>query len=75
MYVKFYVFFSFQARQAEQEGLGERAVILQAYLGLAWVLGCAAFGLVVVHNSVECRIARQYLCQVQINSWVPLHRV
>ncbi|KAK6631718.1 hypothetical protein RUM43_013782 [Polyplax serrata] len=54
------------ARQAEQEGLGERAVILQAYLGLAWVLGCAAFGLVVVHNSVECRIARQYLCQAAV---------
>lgn len=27
------------------------------------VLGCAIFGLLVVKNSVECRIARQYLCQ------------
>ncbi|KAL0275557.1 UNVERIFIED_CONTAM: hypothetical protein PYX00_003374 [Menopon gallinae] len=54
------------ARQAEEEGLGERVILLQAYLGLAWVLGCASFGLVVVHNSVECRIARQYLCQAAV---------
>ncbi|XP_063236171.1 monocarboxylate transporter 12-like [Bacillus rossius redtenbacheri] len=51
------------AHQVEQEGLGELAVPLQVYLGLAWTLGCAAFGLVVVRNSAECRIARQYLCQ------------
>lgn len=35
-------------------------------MGLAWVLGCVIFGLLVVCNSVECRIARQYLCQVSI---------
>lgn len=50
----------------EQEGLGDVAVLLQTYLGLAWTLGCAAFGLVVVQNSVECRIARQYLCQAAV---------
>lgn len=54
------------AHQAEEEGLGERAVLLQAYLGLAWALGCAAFGLLVVRDSVECRIARQYLCQAAV---------
>ncbi|GLV44010.1 hypothetical protein CBL_12694 [Carabus blaptoides fortunei] len=54
------------AHQAEEEGLGDTAVLLQAYLGLAWTLGCAAFGLLVVHNSVECRIARQYLCQAAV---------
>ncbi|KAF4529277.1 hypothetical protein B566_EDAN017756 [Ephemera danica] len=32
-------------------------------LGLAWALGCAALGLLVVRNSADCRIARQYLCQ------------
>ena len=63
-------FFFFQARQAELEGLGERAVLLQAYLGLAWALGCVAFGLLVVHNSVECRIARQYLCQVSSHAYL-----
>lgn len=55
-----------QAHQVEQEGLGDTAVLLQTYLGLAWTLGCAAFGLVVVQNSVECRIARQYLCQAAV---------
>jgi hypothetical protein len=50
----------------EQEGLADTAVLLQTYLGLAWTLGCAAFGLVVVQNSVECRIARQYLCQAAV---------
>ncbi|PNF30630.1 hypothetical protein B7P43_G06121 [Cryptotermes secundus] len=54
------------AHQVEQEGLGDTAVLLQTYLGLAWTLGCAAFGLVVVQNSVECRIARQYLCQAAV---------
>ena len=27
------------------------------------MLGCVAFGSVVVQNSTECRIGRQYLCQ------------
>jgi hypothetical protein len=38
-------------------------LMLQIYLGCAWILGCVIFGLLVVKNSVECRIARQYLCQ------------
>ncbi|XP_046670500.1 LOW QUALITY PROTEIN: monocarboxylate transporter 2-like [Homalodisca vitripennis] len=54
------------AHQAEEDGLGDTALLLQTYLGLAWTLGCAAFGVVVVHNSVECRIARQYLCQAAV---------
>ena len=52
-----------QAHQAEREGLGDSALELQACLGLAWALGCGALGLLVVRNSAECRIARQYLCQ------------
>jgi len=55
-----------QAHQAEEEGLGDTVVLLQAYLGLAWTLGCVAFGLLVVHRSVECRIARQYLTQAAV---------
>jgi hypothetical protein len=57
------MFALFQAHQAEKEGLGESTVALQAYLGLAWAVGCGAFGMLVVKNSAECRIARQYLCQ------------
>lgn len=55
-----------QAHQVEEEGLGDTVVLLQAYLGLAWTLGCVAFGLLVVHRSVECRIARQYLTQAAV---------
>ncbi|XP_029717522.2 monocarboxylate transporter 12 isoform X1 [Aedes albopictus] len=51
------------AHQVAQDGISDKVMILQAYLGLAWTLGCAAFGMLVVRNSVECRIARQYLCQ------------
>lgn len=47
-------------------GLGDTAEILQAYLGLAWAVGCAAFGLLVRQNSAECRIARQYLTQAAV---------
>ncbi|EFN74353.1 Monocarboxylate transporter 10 [Camponotus floridanus] len=54
------------AHQVEEEGLGDAVVLLQAYLGLAWTLGCIAFGLLVVHRSVECRIARQYLTQAAV---------
>ncbi|OAD62628.1 Monocarboxylate transporter 10, partial [Eufriesea mexicana] len=54
------------AHQAEKEGLGDTVILLQAYLGLAWTLGCVAFGLLVVHRSVECRIARQYLTQAAV---------
>ncbi|CAK1555305.1 unnamed protein product [Leptosia nina] len=54
------------AYHAEEEGLGDTAELLQAYLGLAWAVGCAAFGLLVRQNSSECRIARQYLTQAAV---------
>lgn len=47
-------------------GLGDTAELLQAYLGMAWAVGCAAFGLLVRQNSAECRIARQYLTQAAV---------
>ncbi len=53
-----------QVQQASEEGLPEGEVQqLQAYLGLAWVVGCCLFGSLVVQKSTECRIGRQYLCQ------------
>jgi hypothetical protein len=53
-----------QVQQASEEGLAEGEVQqLQAYLGLAWVVGCCLFGSLVVQKSTECRIGRQYLCQ------------
>ncbi|XP_045535858.1 uncharacterized protein LOC106714260 isoform X2 [Papilio machaon] len=54
------------AYHAEEEGLGDTAGLLQAYLGLAWAVGCAAFGLLVRQKSAECRIARQYLTQAAV---------
>ncbi|CAG2173015.1 unnamed protein product, partial [Oppiella nova] len=36
---------------------------LQAYMGIGMVLGTTAIGAIIVKNSVECMIARQYLCQ------------
>lgn len=36
---------------------------LQVYMGLAWILGCVVFGLLIVKSGGDCRIARQYLCQ------------
>ncbi|XP_050098843.1 monocarboxylate transporter 12-like isoform X3 [Anopheles aquasalis] len=54
------------AHEIQKDGIGDKVMILQIYLGLAWTLGCSAFGLLVVRNSVECRIARQYLCQTAI---------
>lgn len=51
------------AHKITTDQLGDKVLILQIYLGCAWILGCVIFGLLVVKNSVECRIARQYLCQ------------
>ena len=42
----------FQAQQAALEGIkGRSLLLLQAYLGISWVLGCCIFGGVVVNNS------------------------
>lgn len=54
------------AYQAEVEGLGDSIIFLQIYLGLAWTVGCLAFSMLVLHNTTECRIARQYLCQAAV---------
>lgn len=51
------------AHQITADQLSDKVLMLQIYLGCAWILGCSIFGLLVVKNSVECRIARQYLCQ------------
>jgi hypothetical protein len=33
---------------------------------MAWAVGCFVFGAIVVNNSTECRISKQYLCQARI---------
>ena len=53
--------------EASLEGVRARQVsMLLVYLGLAWVLGCAVFGVVVVRNSQECHVSRQYLTQASL---------
>ena len=53
-----------QVHEARRDGVDAGSLILlQTYLGLGWVLGCVVFGSVVVQNSTDCRIGRQYLCQ------------
>ncbi|CAL8110048.1 unnamed protein product [Orchesella dallaii] len=40
------------------------STLLHMYLGAAWVIGCCLFGLIVVQKNQECRVSKQYLCQV-----------
>ncbi|XP_064489040.1 monocarboxylate transporter 10-like isoform X2 [Ornithodoros turicata] len=48
----------------EEEGLERPSLLLlQVFLGLASVVGSCAFGMIIIKNSVQCLIARQYLCQ------------
>ena len=49
----------------KREENGECATWQQVYIGLAWTLGCATIGLLIVRQPSECRIGRQYLCQVR----------
>ncbi len=54
-------------QQANLEGIiGTSCLLLQAYLGLAWALGCGLFGAIVVNHSKECQISKQYLCQASL---------
>ena len=65
-YVSFSLFIHFlQAQQAFSGGVrGTSLLLLQAFLGMAWALGCCLFGAIVATHSKECKISRQYLCQV-----------
>ena len=59
--------FILKAQQASEEGIkGKQLLLLHTYLGIAWTLGCIIFGCVVVNNSTECRISKQYLCQAAL---------
>lgn len=41
----------------------ENKYLLQIFIGIASVFGSSSFGLIVVRNSTQCMISRQYLCQ------------
>lgn len=56
-----------QILDAQTEGLEDSALILlQTFLGFAYALGCIGFGLIVVRQSAQCMISRQYLCQASM---------
>lgn len=38
------------AYHMERDGLGEKVLQLQFYLGLAWILGCVTFGMLVLNS-------------------------
>ena len=40
----------YMAYHVERDGLGEKVLQLQFYLGLSWILGCATFGMLVVNR-------------------------
>ncbi|XP_013778846.1 monocarboxylate transporter 12-like [Limulus polyphemus] len=51
--------------QGEKEGLDYQSLLLlQVFLGIAFVFGSGIFGFIVVKNSAHCIIPRQYLCQI-----------
>ena len=53
-----------QAIQGQMDGLEYASLMrLQIFVGLGMIMGCLVFGFLVVHNSSECFISRQYLCQ------------
>ena len=53
---------------AQVMDVANRAIRLQVQLGLAWALGCLAFGFAVIgpSSSRECRVSKQYLCQIAL---------
>ena len=49
---------------AQMDGIEYACLMrLQIFSGLAFVLGSLAFGFIVVKDSADCLISRQYLCQ------------
>ena len=51
---------------AVAEGLGDRAIMLQTFMGLGMTAGSIGFGCIVVSRSKQCVISRQYLLQTSI---------
>ena len=59
-----FFFLAFQALMGKSDGLDYASLMrLQIFLGLGSILGVLVFGLIIVNNSVQCLISRQYLCQ------------
>ena len=51
---------------AWNEGLGEEAIMLQIFMGLAVTLGTLVSGCLVVTRSKQCMVSSQYLLQTTL---------
>lgn len=61
-----YIPFVHLAQTVRSDKLVDAVLPLQTYMGIAWIIGAMAFGLLVTRNNADCRIGRQYLCQVSL---------
>lgn len=52
------------AQTVKNDKLIDVDMALQLNMGLGFILGTIVFGVLVIRNNAECRIGRQYLCQV-----------
>ena len=58
------VIFQFQLQSAfDKEKLSTESLLkLQTYFGFSWILGCLAFGFIVILKPRGCQITKLYLC-------------
>lgn len=61
-----YIPFVHLAQTVRDDKLMDAELPLQTNMGFAWIFGAIVFGVLVIRNNAECRIARQYLCQVSL---------
>lgn len=61
-----YIPFVHLAQTVRDDKLIDAELPLQTNMGCAWIFGAIVFGVLVIRNNAECRIARQYLCQVSL---------
>lgn len=54
------------AQSVKDDKLLDAVIPLQMNMGIAWIVGTMIFGVLVIRNNADCRIARQYLCQVSL---------
>ncbi|CAL8110037.1 unnamed protein product [Orchesella dallaii] len=53
------------AVQCSNKGFEDCSILLlHIYIGTSWVIGCLTLGLIVIQKSQDCRVSKQYLCQV-----------
>lgn len=61
-----YIPFISLAQTIRNDKMIDAELPLQTNMGFAWIFGVITFGALVIRNNAECRIARQYLCQVSL---------